>query len=123
WCSSLCRHFDLPRATNVKPGDRLGIVSNISRRADCHHLAAVCAGAWTKIDDVVSAPDRLLVVFDYEHSVSEIAQCRQCFEELLIVSRVKPDRRFVQDIKNSTQLRTDLCCQPDALPFTAGECC
>jgi hypothetical protein len=33
------------------------------------------AGAWSKIDDVISASDRFLVVFDYEHRVPEIAKC------------------------------------------------
>src|SRR6185436_4532669 len=117
-----CWYFNFPRATNVEPCDRLRIVSHVSRRSNCNNFSAMRAGAWTKINDIISAPDRLLVMFDYEYGVPEIAQCRQCLEQLLIVSRMKTNRRFVQHIKHATQLRTDLRCEPNALSFTAGKC-
>src|ERR1043165_8514121 len=72
WRSSLCWYFDLPHAANVEPCNRVRIVSDVSRRSDCNHLSAMRAGAGTKIDDVISAPDRFLVGFDSEYGVPEI---------------------------------------------------
>src|ERR1041385_8100287 len=119
WQSSLGRDFDLPGSANVQSCYRLGIFRHIRSSAHCYDFAAVCAGAWSKIHDVISTPDRLLIVFDHQHRVAEIAQCRQCFEKLLIVAWVKPDRGLVEHVKNSAQLRTDLCGESNTLTFTA----
>src|SRR5689334_17521135 len=121
WQTALGRHFNLARAANVKPGNRLRILSDIFGRADCDDLTTVRAGAWSKIDDVISAANRLLVVFDDEHRVAKIAQRRQSLQQLLIVARMQPDRRFVEHVQHSSQLRTDLRREPDALSLAAGQ--
>ncbi len=62
----------------------------------------MCARAWTKIDDVIRAPDCFLVVFDNEHSVAEVTQGCECLQEFLVVSRVKPDRGLVKNVQDAT---------------------
>src|SRR5919198_843678 len=47
------------------------------RRALEDHMAAEVAGARTEIDHVVGDADRLLVVFDDDHGVPEIAKARE----------------------------------------------
>src|SRR5690349_9688078 len=75
----------------------------------------------SEIDDVISAANSLLVVFDHEYRVTEIAQRRKCFQQLLIVARMQPDRWFVEHVKNAAQLRSDLRRETDALAFAARQ--
>jgi hypothetical protein len=78
----------------------------------------VRAGAWTKIDNVISAPNRLFIVFDHKHRIAEVAQRGQRLQELLIIPRVQTDGRLVEHVKHSAQLRSNLRRKSDTLTFT-----
>ena len=57
-----------------------------------------------KIDNVIGAAHRFLIVFDDHERISFFAQRRQGFEQTQIISRMQTDRWFVQNIKNAAQI-------------------
>src|SRR4029079_15019512 len=59
------------------------------------------------------------VMLDDQHSVAEIAEFVQRSEQLLVVTRMQADARFVQHVQHSAKLRTNLRRKPDALAFAA----
>ena len=96
------------------PPDRVG-------RALRHDLAAVVAGPRPQVHDVIGAADGLLVVFDHQNRVAEIAQPRQRGQQALVVALVQADARFVQHVHHAHQPRADLARQPYALRFAPGK--
>jgi hypothetical protein len=58
----------------------------------------MCTGAWSKIYDVIGAPNCFLIVFHDEHGVAEVTQRRERLQQFLIISRVKPDGRLVKNV-------------------------
>jgi hypothetical protein len=77
------------------------------------------ASARPKVNYKVSAPDCLFVVLYDQNSVAQVSKGAESFEQLLIVARVKPYRRLVQNVEHAAQLRAYLSCQTYALPFAA----
>jgi hypothetical protein len=53
------------------------------------------AGARSQIDDPVGGAYRLLVVFDDDDGVADVAQPGEGVEQLAVVALVQPDRRLV----------------------------
>ena len=45
----------------------------------------------------------------------------QSVEQPRIIAGMQTDRRFVENVKNSTQIRTELGGQPDSLRFAAAQ--
>ena len=79
----------------------------------------MASGAGTEIDDVIGPADRLLVVFDHEYGVTQIAQRFEGSNEPIVVAMMQSNRRFVEHVQHAAQLRADLCRQPDPLAFAA----
>ena len=84
-------------------------------------MTAADAGSGAEIDDRVGRPHRVLVVFDDDQRVAGVAQPAQRADQPVVVPRVQPDARLVQDVQHAAQPRTDLAGQPDPLGFAAGE--
>ena len=63
----------LQRAAEILAGQRVGTSQHILQRAAAHHLAAVLARARTQVYDPVSRADGVLVVFDHQHRVAQVA--------------------------------------------------
>ena len=82
---------------------------------------AVHAGPRTHVDDMVGLEDRLLVVLDHQHGVTEVAQTLESVEQAAVVALVQADGRFVEDIEYADQGGTDLGGQANPLPLAAGE--
>ena len=80
------------------------------------------ARAGTKVDHIVGSPDGLFIVFDDEHGVAEVAQVFERCKKTPVVAMVQADGRFVEDVEDTAQLRSDLRRQADALAFSTGEC-
>src|SRR6476660_8618947 len=84
-------------------------------------MATMNARARADVEDVVSGPDGVLVMFDHNHRVAEVAQALEGFEQPRIVPLVQADARFVENIKHAGQTGADLRGEPDALTFAAGQ--
>src|SRR5262249_7703847 len=79
--------------------------------------------ARAEIDYIISTANRLLIVFDYQHSVAEIPERRERVQQASIVARMQTDRRLVQNIQHAAQLRSNLRRQTNALAFPARQSC
>ena len=75
----------------------------------------------TDVDDMVGDPDRLLVVLDDDHRVSEIAQPHERLDQALVVTLVQPDRRLVEHVQHADEAAPDLRREADALRLAARE--
>ena len=94
---------------------------NLRERALGHDLAAARAGAGTEIDDRIRAPHGVFVMLHDDERISLSLQRFERIQELLIIPRMQPDRRFIQHIKNAAQVRSQLGRQPNPLRFAAAE--
>ena len=79
------------------------------------------AGAGADIDDMIGREDRVLVMFDDDDGIAEIAQPPQRLEQARIVALVQADRRLVEHIEHAGQARADLRGEPDALALAARQ--
>src|SRR5205823_14240507 len=110
-----------PGPGRVRTGRRLFRLGGpLRRRGLKNDMAAVVAGAWTNIDHVIGSSNRLFVVLDDDNRVAEIAEARQRGEELAIVALMEADRRLIEDVQDTRQVRANLRRQSDALAFAAG---
>ena len=72
----------------IPSGDRVRIGEQIRDASLAHHLTAAHSGARPEVDDVISAFDRVFVVFDDHQGVLVGGQFRQSIEQDAIVARV-----------------------------------
>ncbi len=74
--TAMDRNRDLPPAANVKPRDRIRITSDVAGRSQRYDRATVRACARTQVNYIVGSPNCLLVMFNHQHRIAEIAQRR-----------------------------------------------
>ena len=74
---------------------------------------------------MVGRPHGVLVMLDHNHSVSLIAQMRQCSDQAVIIAWVKTNRGFIEDVEDTDQSATYLGREPNTLTFatTKRRCC
>jgi hypothetical protein len=70
---------------------------------------------------MVGGQDRVLVMFDHDHRVAEVAQMAQRVEQARIVALVQADGRLVENVEHAGQAGADLRGQPDALALAARQ--
>ena len=97
---------------------RLHDVAQCSDRDD---FPAVNTGARAKIDNVIGAPHRFLVVLDHHEGISFFAQRFERVEQAQVIARVQADGRFVEHVKDAAQIRAELRGQSDPLRFAAAQ--
>ena len=83
--------------------------------------AAMHARAGAQIDHMVGLADRVLVVFDHDDRVAEIAQIHQRVEQALIVALVQADRGLIENVHDADQSGADLTGEANSLRFAAGQ--
>ena len=84
-------------------------------------LAAVDAGAWADVDEVVGGEHHVFVVLDDDHRVACIAKGTKAVNEFSIVPLVKPNARLVKNVKDLGEAASNLGGQTDALGFAAAD--
>ncbi len=114
-------HGDLFRPGEILPGDALRLGHHLLDRPRSDHGAPAHAGPRSEIDDVVGRPHRVLVVLHHDDRVSLIAEPGQRLQKPVVVARVQPDRRLIQDVEHADQPAADLPGQPDPLQLAAGK--
>src|SRR2546425_7080587 len=90
-------------------------------RRDGHHLTSVYARPGTEVDDQIGAPDRRLVVLDDDDRVAASAERLERVEQHRPIARMEADRRLVEDVADTAQVRAELRRQADALGLAARE--
>ncbi len=103
----------------IASGDRGGIFRDLPRGTLGQDLSAVASGPRAHVDHMVGPGDRLFVVFDDDHRISQVAKVKERFEELPVVPGMESDGGFVEDVEDSREPGPDLCGQPDPLGFSA----
>src|SRR5882762_10195989 len=79
------------------------------------------AGTRSQIYDIVSRPNRFLVVLHDQHSVAEVAQLLQRREQARVVALMQADRRLVEDVQHTDEAAADLRREADPLCLTTRE--
>ena len=62
------------------------------------------ARARAKIDNMVGAAHRFVIVLDNDERIPFLAERFERVEQTQIIARMKTDRRFVQNVKNAAQI-------------------
>ena len=68
---------------------------------------------------MVGGTHRFFVMLDDDDRVALIAQVAQAAQQQLVVARMQPDRRLIEDVHDADQPATDLPSQPNALRLPA----
>ena len=93
--------------------------NDVVNRARCDNFAAVDARAGADVDNEVRRAHGVLVVFDDQNRVSQIAQTAQRIEELVVIPLMKADGRLIENVENAHKARANLGCKPDSLALAA----
>src|SRR4051812_24527221 len=78
-------------------------------------------GARAEINDEIGTAHRFFIMLDHQERIAAIFQKFEGVEKVLVVARVKANCRFVQYVKNATQVRTKLGSQTNSLRFATGK--
>ena len=113
--------FLLLLSAQALAGDGILVLHQFGQGSARDQPAAVHAGAGAKVDDVVGAAHRFLVVLDNDERVAARLELVQCAEQLLVVAGVQADGRLVQDVEDAAEVRAKLGRQPDPLRLAAGK--
>ncbi len=92
--SSLRRYFAV--------SDR-GLHEKTRQVARVHDATALLTRTEAQIDDVIGDADHVLVVLDDEHRVALIAKLTEDLDQPLVVARVQPDRRLIENVERAHQ--------------------
>ena len=117
--AALLRDRDEFAAREVGARDGVGVLLDLLGRALGDDATAVRAGARADVDDVVGRVHRVLVVFDDDQRIAEIAQVLERREQAVVVALVQADARLVEDVEDALQARADLRREADALRLAA----
>ena len=88
---------------------------NVAQRPLCDDFASMHAGARAKIDNVIRAAHRLLVVLDDHERISFFAQRRKRIEQTQVIARMQTNRWFIKHVKHATQIGAQLGGEADPL--------
>ena len=86
-----------------------------------NEFSATRTRARAKIENVISRPNRFLIVLDHNDGIAEIAQTAQRCQQARIVALMQADARFIENIENAREPGADLRRQPNALRFATGK--
>ena len=73
------------------------------------------------VHQVIRLADRVFVVLDNQHRVSQVPQSPQRAEQPAVVALMEPDARFVQDVQHADKAGSDLGREPDSLSLTSRQ--
>ena len=119
--AALGGHGDLSPVGDVVAGDGALGFYEVLGGAGVDDFAAAFAGAGADVDHPVGAAYRVLVVFDDDQRVAEIAQVVQGFDEAFVVTLVQADGRLVEHEHGIGLGPADLAGQLQTLGFAAGQ--
>jgi hypothetical protein len=77
-------------------------------RALSDDFSAEDASTRADIDNVIGGTNGIVIVFDQQNGVSKISQFTENREEPCVVSRMKADAWFVENVENADKRASDL---------------
>ena len=78
---------------------------------------------WPNINDPIGGANGVFIVLNDHHCVTQITKSNQRFDETMIIALVQANTRLVQYVQRSHKSGTYLASQPNALCFSARQCC
>ena len=100
---------------------RIGVPKKFLKGTSCHHFSAFNSRTRPQIDNVIGTAHRFIIVLDHDQRVAARLQLFERCEQLLIVARMQPNRRLIENVQDAAQVGTELRSQADALRFAAAE--
>ncbi len=94
---------NLPFAREVLAGQRPLCRNDLRGSSLSNHLATMHTGRRAHIDNMVRRPNRLFVMLDHQHRVSEVTQPLQSSQQPLIIPLMQADGRLIENIQNPHQ--------------------
>lgn len=76
------------------------------------------SSSWTDIDDIVTLPHDIFIMFNHDHRISDFSQTLQVLDEHTVITGVKSDRWFIEDVDNPLESCPDLRGETDTLRLT-----
>ena len=119
--SPLLWYRDLLQAGEILAGQALRIADHFRKRTGGYDLPAAHARSRPEVDDVVRGAHRLLVVFDHDDGIAQVAQALETAQQPFVIARVQADAWLVEDVEHADQAAADLACQADPLGLPAGQ--
>src|SRR5260370_30361594 len=90
-------------------------------RSESVVVTAIPSGSGIKVDDEIGATHRILVMFDYHQSISFFFESVERFQQSEVIPGMQTDRRFIQDVEHTAEIRSELGSQPDPLRLAATQ--
>ena len=118
---AVSRQVNSSAACEVVAGERARRGHDLLGAALGHNCAAMHPGTGPHVHHHVGCTDGVLVVFDHDYGIPQRLESAKGGQEAIVVALVKSDGRFIQDIEHTTEPRTNLAGQPNALRFSARE--
>ena len=119
------RDFNLRFAAQVRKCLRLAVIALCGQKllqiARNDYISSVHTGTRTQINQIVGRKNGLLIVFNDENRIANIAQMKQGFHEPCVIARVEPDSRLVKNIKRTDKPASKLGRETNALCLAARE--
>lgn len=84
-------------------------------------MSAVHARAGAHVDHIVGSTDCVLVVFDDDNGIADIAQALKRLDQTLVIALMETDRWLVQNVQDTHEAGADLRCQANALGLASGK--
>ena len=122
---TFCRYRNFATSAQVSTCNWTFILHQHLCRTNFHQFSTMFAGSRTDIHNTVRCAHGIFIMFNHNQTVTQITKTHQCTKKLIIISLMKSDTRFIQNISDSHQSGTNLCCQTDSLCFPTGQrrCC
>lgn len=79
------------------------------------------SGTRTDIHDKIRRTHGILIMFYDKDTVSQVAQMKKRAKKLIVISLVKTNTRFIQNISHTHQSGAHLRSQTNTLRLTAGK--
>src|SRR3954468_3517180 len=76
----------------------------------------------TDVDNVIRRAHRFFVMFYHEHCITDITQVFKNTDQAGIVSRMKADAWFIQDVQSADKQRAQICRKLYSLSLSARKC-
>ena len=116
--STLLGQLNAEAPGEIISGKRFSISRNFIESALCNDLAAMFSCTRANINDVIGSTHSVLIMFNYQQRVTQVAQACQRLDQTLIIALVEANTWFIKNVEHSHQSRADLRCQAYALCFS-----
>src|SRR4030042_2447647 len=91
---------------------------NFTGRSLSTDLAAMPAGIWSQVNNVVGGTYYFFIMFHYNNRITGVAQFFQCVNQSEVVTLMQANARLIENIQYIDKLRSYLWGKADALTFT-----